>query len=312
MPDLGRTTPDPGARTPDAGTTTADAGATTSDPGGTTADPGGTTVVTRFRGVTVEFRCPDPADTAHLRYYLSDHLLTDGSPAELAVRLETADGGSFTRALGTATTKRVWWRTPTGPWRLYEQWDTHARLPSPVPPFGLPPLRDRLRLRHGAALAAPDGSARTLAVTGDSGAGKSVILVHLLHQGWAFVSDDLLVMDRQDPGRLYYYGRPVGVRESNLRLLPWLDTTLLADAPCLPTRWGRTWMVRPQRLGRCAPVDRPLRLAWRLHLTRGARLAVRTAGPTTYVTWDPHLHLEEVLAVCRRPRPDAEGDGHAA
>ncbi|MFI8200428.1 hypothetical protein ACIF6K_28570 [Streptomyces sp. NPDC085942] len=273
-------------------------------------DPGGTAVAARFRDVTVEFRCPGPADTAHLRYYLSDHLVPEGSPAELAVRMETEDGGSFTAALGTAATKRVWWRTPAGPWRLYEEWGTRARLPSPVPPFGLPPLRDLVRIRHGAALAAPDGSARALAVTGDSGAGKSVVLLHLLRQSWEFVSDDLLVTDRQDKGRLYYYGRPVGIRERSLPLLPWLDAALLADAPRLPTRWGRTWMVRPQRLGRCAPADQPLRLAWRLHLTRGARFEARTDGPTSRVTWDPQLHLEELLAVC--PRPAGEGDAHAA
>lgn len=273
-------------------------------------DLGGTAVAARFQDVTVEFRCPDPADVDHLRYYLSDHLVPEGSPAELTIRLEVAGGGSFTAALGTGTAKRVRWRDPGGPWRLYEEWGTRARLPSPVPPFGLPPLRDRVRLRHGAALAAPDGSARALAVTGDSGAGKSVVLVHLLRQGWQFVSDDLLVTDRREEGRLYYYGRPVGIRERSLPLLPWLDAALLADAPQLPTRWGRTWMVRPQRLGRCAPADRPLRLAWRLHLTRGARFAARTTGVTSHVTWDPRLHLEQLLAVC--PRPAREGRTRAA
>ncbi|MBY8882033.1 hypothetical protein [Actinacidiphila acidipaludis] len=273
-------------------------------------DAGGAAVVARFRDTTVEFRCPDPADTAHLRYYLSDHLVPEESTPELSVRLEAADGGSFTAALGTPATKRVWWRTPAEPWRLYEEWGMRARLPSPVPPFGLPPLRELVRIRHGAALAAPDGSGRALAITGASGAGKSVVLLHLMRRGWEFVSDDLLVMDRQDSRRLYCFGRPVGIRERSLPLLPWLDAALLADAPCLPTLWGRTWMVRAQRLGGCAPVDRSLRLAWRLHLTPGPRFTVRAEGPTTHATWDPQLHLEELLAVCRRPA--AEGDDHAA
>ncbi|MFB7505733.1 hypothetical protein [Streptomyces broussonetiae] len=272
-------------------------------------DHDGTAVLARFLDVTVEFRCPDPADAAHLRYYLSDHLVPEDSRAALTVHLETEDGRAFTTALGTATTKRVRWRTPPGPWRLYEEWGTRARLPSPVPPFGLPPLRDLVRIRHGAALAAPDGSARALAVTGASGAGKSVVLVHLLRRNWQFVSDDLLVTDRRDQ-RLYYYGRPVGVRERSLPLLPWLDAAQLADAPRLPTRWGHTWMVRPERLGRCAPDGRPLRLAWRLHLTHGDRFTVQTDGPTSRVTWNPHRHLEELLAVCRQHTGD--GDAHAA
>ncbi|MBM7439368.1 hypothetical protein [Streptomyces sp. HB132] len=273
-------------------------------------EPGAMAVAARFRDVTVEFRCPDPADVAHLRYYLSDHLVDHDSPAGLVVRLETESGGSFTEALGTAAVKRVRWRTTTGPWRLYEEWGEHARRPSPVPPFGLPPLRDLVHLRHGAAVAAPDGSARALAITGDSGAGKSLVLLHLLRLGWVFVSDDLLVTDRRHKARLYSYGRPVGIRERSLPLLPWLDAGLLDDAPVLPTRWGRTWMVRPQRLGRCAPPDQPLRLAWRLHLTRGARFDVRADGPTSWVTWDPQEHLEELLAVC--PRPAGDGGACAA
>ncbi|MFE4451365.1 hypothetical protein [Streptomyces sp. NPDC056796] len=273
-------------------------------------DPGAVAVAARFLDVTVEFRCPDPVDAAHLRYYLSDHLVAEGSPAGLVVRLETEDGGAFTQALGTAAVKRVRWRTAAGPWRLYEEWGARARLPSPVPPFGLPPLCDLVLIRHGAAVAAPDGTARALAVTGDSGAGKSLVLLHLLRLGWVFVSDDLLVTDRRHRGRLYCYGRPVGVRERSLPLLPWLDAAVLDEAPVLPTRWGRTWMVRPQRLGRCAPPDRPLRLAWRLHLTRGTRFEVRTDGPTSRVTWDPRAHLEELLAVC--PRPAGGGDACAA
>jgi hypothetical protein len=275
-------------------------------------DLAGTPVAARFRDVTVEFLCQDPGDAAHLRYYLSDHLEPQGARLrpEVSVRLETDGGGSFTAALGTATTKRVWWRTPAAPWRLYEEWGTRARLPSPVPPFGLAPLRDLVRTRHGAALAAPDGSARTLAVTGSSGSGKSVVLVHLLRLGWRFVSDDLLVTDRRTKGRLYYYGRPVGVRERSLPLLPWLDAALLADAPRVPTRWGDTWMVRPQRLGRCAPPDRPLQLAWRLHLAHGDRFTARTEGRASRVTWDPQRHLHDVLDVCRRLTE--EGDAHGA
>ncbi|WP_441248524.1 hypothetical protein [Kitasatospora sp. McL0602] len=251
----------------------------------------------RFCGVTTEFHCADPGDVDHLEYYLRDHLVAGAAP-ELSVLLESADGGSFIAALGTPTVKRAWWRTPGSPWQLYEEWQSRAERPSPVPPFGLAPLRDLVRIRHGAALAAPDGSLRTLAVTGASGAGKSVWLVQLLRAGWRFVSDDLLVLDRKAPGRLHYYGRPVGVRERSLPLLPWLDETVLADAPRIPTRWGDTWMVRPQRLGRCAEPGQLLTLAWRLDLARGDDFTVRTAGGTARVSWDPQRHLELLGAVC--------------
>ncbi|MFE9904073.1 hypothetical protein [Streptomyces achromogenes] len=256
----------------------------------------------RFLGTIVDFHCAHPRDAGHLRYYLDDHLVPERTcgEAELSVRLEADGDGCLTAALGTATPKRVWWRTPGGPWLLYEEWGVQARLPSPVPPFGLPPLRDRVRLRHGAALAAPDDGGRALAVTGASGTGKSVVVAHLLRLGWRFVSDDLLVLDRRSRGRLYYYGRPVGVRARSLPLLPWLDASLLAGAPCVPTRWGSTWMVRPQRLGRCAPADRPYRLSWRLDLARGDRFTARADGPVTRVGWDPHRHLAPLLETCEQ------------
>ncbi|GAA2734805.1 hypothetical protein [Streptomyces nogalater] len=261
-----------------------------------------TAVRARFLGTTVDFHCAHPRDADHLRYYLDDHLLPERArdDTQVSVRLEADGDGCLTAALGTATPKRVWWRAPGGPWLLYEEWGVQARLPSPVPPFGLPPLRDRVRLRHGAALAAPDGEGRALAVTGASGTGKSVVVLHLLRQGWRFVSDDLLVLDRRTRGRLYYYGRPVGVRARSLPLLPWLDASLLAGAPCVPTRWGGTWMVRPQRLGRCAPSDQPYRLSWRLDLARGDRFTARADGPTTRVAWDPYRHLASLLEACER------------
>jgi hypothetical protein len=167
-----------------------------------------------------------------------------------------------------------------------------------VPPFGLAPLRDLVRVRHGAAVAAPDGGPRTLAITGPSGAGKSVALVGLLRAGWRFVSDDLLVTNLRRPGALHYYGRPVGVRERSLPLLPWLDPAVLAGAPRIPTRWGSTWMVRPEQLGRCASAAETLTLAWRLDLSRSADFTVAAAGRTTRVGWDPQRHAGRLAEVC--------------
>ncbi len=261
--------------------------------------PDETGVLTSFCGVTTEFVCADRRDTDHLRYYLSDHLVAGRTRSpELTVRLESADGGSFMAALGTPVVKRAWWRTPDSPWRLYEEWQARSRRPSPVPPFGLPPLNELVRIRHGAAVAAPDGSPRTLAITGASGAGKSVALGTFLYAGWRFVSDDLLVLDERMHGGLHYYGRPIGVRERSLPLLPWLDQAVLTDAPCIPTRWGKTWMVRPQLLGQCADPDETLTLAWRLDLSRSDDFTVATAGRTAHVGWDPQHHLTQLADVC--------------
>ncbi|MEU3958002.1 hypothetical protein AB0F45_38065, partial [Streptomyces achromogenes] len=82
----------------------------------------------RFLGTTVDFHCAHPRDAGHLRYYLDDHLVPERTfgEAELSVRLEADGDGCLTAALGTATPKRVWWRTPGGPWLLYEEWGVQA------------------------------------------------------------------------------------------------------------------------------------------------------------------------------------------
>jgi hypothetical protein len=251
-----------------------------------------------FIGVTVRLVMPAERDVVHLRYYLLDHLgEPGGEPVTLRIRAEAEDGGSFVAALGATVTNRIWWHTASAGWTLYEEFRRRSVRPSLIPPFGVDPLRSRIRTRHGAAVAAPDGSARALALIGGSGAGKSVAMMHLLRIGWRFISDDVLILGR-DNRDLYYYGRPIGVRQRSLPLFPWLGQNDLAGATCLGTQWGHTYMVRPERLGMRADISTPTVLTWRIHLTRGGVFAVRRDGATAYVDWDPHHHLSQLLELC--------------
>ena len=61
-------------------------------------------------------------------------------------------------------------------------------------------------LVHAAAIVAPDGGAWLL--TGDTHAGKSTTCVNLITAGWRFVSDDHVVLFRDDAGRLSVEGWP--------------------------------------------------------------------------------------------------------
>jgi hypothetical protein len=254
-----------------------------------------------FMGTTVACFVPAEEDLAHLQYYLRDHLSPDPAAAEpdLQIRLETADGRPFTAALGTPVPKQVWTRARRERlWTRYEEFGARSTRPAPVPPFALPPLATRVQVRHGAAVAAPDGSSRALAITGDSGAGKSILVAYLLRcRSWRFISDDLLVLDRGSAApAVHYYGRPIGVRERTMRLLPWLSATALPGVPCIPTRWGKTWMIRPEALGQCAAPGETARLAWRLHLTRSDAFTTEYRRGCLHIGWDPVLHLNRILS----------------
>ena len=255
------------------------------------------TLTVQFFGVTAQITVPTAGDIAHLRYYLRDHLTTVSRSADVHIRLATEDGSSFVCAIGGQLAKRMWWRLPGQPWTLYEEFRRQAHRPSLVPPFGIRPLRDSVRVRHGGAVAAPAGYPGALAVTGDSGAGKSVAVLHLLREGWRFISDDLLVLDRRER-YVHYYGRPIGVRECSLPLLSWIRREELASAPCIATQLGSTYMVRPERLGSCVAPDTRTVLRWRLHLTYGGTFARHRDGTKVRVRWDPHRHLAQLLELC--------------
>lgn len=265
-------------------------------PGTTPSESANSTLTARFFGVTARIAAPTARDIGHLAYYLRDHL-AEPVRADVHIRLATEDGSSFIGAIGTPVAKRTWWRTPGRPWTLYEEFRHQARRPSLVPPFGIGPLRDSVRIRHGGAVAAPAGYPGALAITGDSGAGKSVAVLHLLREGWQFISDDVLVLDRDEPS-VHYYGRPIGVRERSLPLLPWISQEELARAPRIRTLLGDTYMVRPERLGRCVAASTAAVLRWRLKLTRSGTFAFRRDGARAEVSWDPHQHLPQLLEFC--------------
>ena len=56
---------------------------------------------------------------------------------------------------------------------------------------------DRFEL-HSAALTDPGG--RSVLIAGPSGSGKSTLSVHLASAGWAYLTDDVLVLERQSAG----------------------------------------------------------------------------------------------------------------
>lgn len=253
-----------------------------------------------FFGVHTRIHVDTANDAAHLRYYLHDHLRSvgDSSLPRVSIRLEVDGEHPFVATLGKSCTKRIWCRSWHGRWSLYEQFAERASRVSPIPPLSLRPLVDRLSVRHGAAVAAPDANDAALVITGGSGAGKSLVLLHLLRAGWPFVSDDLLVLERRDRWRVHYYGRPIGVRTVSLPLCGWLDQRWLDRAVTVPTMLGTTYMVRPEWVG--SKHRSPCTVRWRLDLSRDTTFSYRSSGATTWVRWRPDSHLSHVLDLCAR------------
>ncbi|MGV0759858.1 Hpr(Ser) kinase/phosphatase [Tistrella mobilis] len=111
---------------------------------------------------------------------------------------------------------------------------------------------------HAACLVPPDGGP-ALAITGLSGAGKSLMAGHLLRRGWHFVADEVVRLTVDGDGRpMVWPGTPV--------LALWPDTARMLDlnpAELPPTRPGHSrvlWRTKsvptPVVLGHVVLLDR--------------------------------------------------------
>lgn len=132
--------------------------------------------------------------------------------------------------------------------RRFRGW---TNVPAPVPPFAA--LEDRLCLLQAIVLAR-GGS--VLALIGSALSAKGAIGVALARRGWAFVSGQLLVVDRRT-GHVLPYLAPVELRETAARELA---ASGLAEGTWrrVPSRISpEVLFVRPESLGRIvAPTAR--------------------------------------------------------
>lgn len=125
--------------------------------------------------------------------------------------------------------------------RRFRGW---TNVPAPVPPFAA--LADRIALLPAIVLAR-GGS--VLALIGSALSAKGAIGVALARRGWAFVSGQLLVVERRT-GQALPYLAPVELRDAAARELA---TSGLADGTWrrIPSRISADVLfVRPESLGR--------------------------------------------------------------
>ncbi len=96
---------------------------------------------------------------------------------------------------------------------------------------------------HAGAVTGPTGA---LLVAGRSGQGKSSLVLGLVRQGYALLSDELALLDRD--GQVHPYPRAVHVRPGTVELIPELSP--LRTRPMRDLGGGREWSVGPDEIAR--------------------------------------------------------------
>lgn len=231
-----------------------------------------------------------------LEFYLRPHVLAEpGPPASLQVGLMNSHRCSFQRALTyNGIEKRVYLNEGAG-WHLYDRFFVNGSRPSLIPPIGLDVFRAGYRTVHAAAAQLP-GSGCAVVIYGESGSGKSSLLLGLLTRGAGFLADDVTVVRRADRV-IMPYGRPIGVRETAWRQLEddWPDG-LAAAKPfgrTVSTTSGPTTMIRSEDLGFVQASPTPIGFEIRLH--RSESLTVDWVSSTQLrIGWLPSAHLTSV------------------
>lgn len=224
-----------------------------------------------FWGVRLRVISRHRADLEHFGYYFGSYAPSAPREPDIELLLEADDppagpsggpsggpDGGFVRALtDPLRTKRLLHRLRGGDWREWEVFTAASRRPTPLPPFALPGLRERVLPFHAAFLQSPAGVG--VAAAGASFSGKSMLALELARRGWRCLSDDILVYDH-GAGMVLPFLRPVGIRENTRRHLRWIEP-LLAEraegARRIGLATGDTVMIRIEQLLGGVASDRP-------------------------------------------------------
>lgn len=241
------------------------------------ADPG--PLYFSFFDVTVELYVPTEQDSIYLAAHF-DYYRKDGA-AQPDIRLWLQREGDLpfvTALMHQGHHKQVDVDTGTGR-VVWESWSGRSQRGTPLPPFALPPLRDRFTVRHASAVSPEPG--RAVVITGASRAGKTSLCMALVERGSAFLSDDTLLVTRE--GRVMPYLRPVNIRDCTLRALPDLRGKLAGTARAIRTPVGTTYMVAAHKVPYPVGVESEVACTVRIAYAEGGLRVRRTPGELAIV-----------------------------
>lgn len=163
-------------------------------------------------------------------------------------------------------------------WRYYTSSECDERVETPIPPFNLDVFKNKFHTIHGAALETKKGAG--LVISGESMAGKTTLLLSLLENGFSFITDDIVVIERNgDRQLLHPFSRPLGIRENTARLFE----------NCIPLRRNHESFETPN--GRIFPLhinntlfsksSSPVVWKWTVLLEKASSCASIEIGPQT-------------------------------
>lgn len=235
-----------------------------------------------FWGTKVDVQVQTLLDAQHMRYYFQDYLLPSEGRTPSAIKVElVAPNGPYVaaepgeRALRVKTAK-------SNDWVLVGEND-----PSPIPPFTYDGLRTRFRTFHGSCIAPPHRPDRGLVIHGQSTAGKSTLLLHLLDRGWTFVADDTCVV--ASDGGIVPYTRPIGVRDVASKSIPLVEKAR-GKGISFATRTGTTRAIHVRDLS-LSPSKGPVLWTWTAELVRSPHFTVDQVSPQSWrVSLDVDAH----------------------
>ncbi|MEQ6204816.1 hypothetical protein ABMC88_17375 [Sulfitobacter sp. HNIBRBA2951] len=102
-------------------------------------------------------------------------------------------------------------------WAAFDEWSS---VPSPLPPYTLPPLNKRVWAINASAVRTASG--RGIIFVAPPYQGKSTIANAIVQAGGAPLSDNVTMLDRQR-AKILPYLTPTGIREETLKKLPGLE-----------------------------------------------------------------------------------------
>lgn len=101
--------------------------------------------------------------------------------------------------------------------RYYTSSESYERMETPIPPFNSEVFKTKFQTIHGAAVETKKGAG--LVISGESMVGKTTLLLSLLEDGFRFITDDIVVIERKGNQQvLHPFSRPLGIRENTARL----------------------------------------------------------------------------------------------
>jgi hypothetical protein len=256
----------------------------------------------------VDLHLPTPTDRDHFSFQFKNYMQSDSAPdANLHMYFTSTDRRPWIETLADpGVEKTITLVDSSRPAAVYDRWRHASTRVTPIPPIRLFPTLSHLSMRHGAAVSPPWNRRIACVIYGNSGAGKSSLLLRLLADGWSYVSDDLVLLNKGTS--VMPYLRTMNIRDVTIRAHAdfSLSSAIRAGGRAFNTPSGRTYLVHPADLGFTCTTSEAV-VAYSIVLRHKAAFSVAEVGPRCAVMmWDALRDIDRGAAFVTRCSGDFE------